>query len=86
MDLIDALLIISVTLFLYSFGSMRQILYGKWYVHRPTWKWGKDISRLRLFALKGDDQELRQKCKTTLNILYLSGGLFLLAICIGILH
>jgi len=81
---IDVLLLISIALFLYSFGCMRKLLYGKWYVARPTWKWGKDISRLRRLALQADSEEVRKKCKFTLNIFYLSGGVFLLAICIGI--
>ncbi|MDY6895353.1 MAG: hypothetical protein SVO01_08070, partial [Thermotogota bacterium] len=79
----DIVLIIFVLLFNYFFINMWKVLYGKWFPLRPTWKWGKDIKRLKLLASPADSDEVRQKCKFILNGIYSSFGILLLGILVG---
>jgi hypothetical protein len=76
----DIVLLISVVLFNYFFLRMWKILYDTWFPFRPTWKWGKDIKRLKLSASQADSADVRQKCKFILFGIYFSIGFLLLGI------
>jgi hypothetical protein len=84
LGLIDIILMISVVILNYCFFNMWKILYGSYFI-RPTWKWGKDIKRLKLLALQADNVEVRTKCKFILFVFYLSGFFLLFGILINFL-
>ena len=79
----DLFLLISVALLNYGFLSMWKILYGSYFHIRPTWKWGKDLGRLKLLASQADDPDVRGKCTFILFVFYISGILLLIGLIVG---